>query len=187
MSTLTTFSREHIRRHRDTHIKYLQFGTHAHPYLHGAMRTLVQAISARDGRRLTLLDYGCGKGSFLREMNRLGLFDKVTGYDPAVDDFLTYPTGSFDVVTCLDVLDQAETRYVDAIIQDVARLTRTAAVYSLISKQREKRPETHPVNFRQAVEHHFSISQVSLRRSTPLELSQGAAIERCIIVAMPKN
>jgi hypothetical protein len=120
-------------------------------------------------------------------MGRLGLFDRVTGYDPAVDDYLTCPTGRFDVVTCLDVLDQAETRYVDAIIQNVARLTGTVAVFSLISKQREKRPETHPVVFRQAVEHHFSVSQVSLRRSAPLELSQGAAIERCIIVAKPKN
>lgn len=185
MPKLTTFSREHIRRHRDTHIKFAQFGTHAHPYLHGAIRTLVQAISAREGRLPSLLDYGCGKGSFLREMDRLLLFSSTTGYDPAVDAYLSRPTGIFDVVTCLDVLDQTESGYVDAIIRDVARLTRTAAIFSLISKQRERRPETQPVVFRQAVERHFTVSQMSLRRSTPLELSQGAAIERAVIVAEP--
>lgn len=182
---LKTFSREHIRRHRATHSKFARFGTHAHPYLHDAIRRFVQALSAREDRLPTLLDYGCGKGSFLLEMERLRLFSTTTGYDPAVDAYLTRPTGIFDIVTCLDVLDQAESRYVDAIIHDVARLTKTAAIFSLISKQRESRPETHPAVFRQAVERHFTVSEMSLRRSTPLELSQGAAIERAIILAEP--
>jgi 2-polyprenyl-3-methyl-5-hydroxy-6-metoxy-1,4-benzoquinol methylase len=186
MPTLTTFSRDHIRLHRETHAKFARFGTHAHPYLHDAIRELAATVAARERRPPTLLDYGCGKGAFIGEMDRLGLFGNITGYDPAVDVYSNRPHGCFDIVTCLDVLDQAERRFVDAIIQDVARLTAVAAVFSLISKQREKRPETKPVLFRQAVAKHMNVSQMALRKSSALEIAQGGAFERAIVVAEPK-
>jgi hypothetical protein len=123
----------------------------------------------------------------MNEMRKLGSFADVTGYDPGVDAYLKHPTGGFDMVTCLDVLDQSERRFVDSIIQDIARLVTFAAIFSLISKQRERRPETQPLALHQAVQKHMSVVQMTLRRSTAIEVTQGAAIERVIIVAEPRK
>jgi 2-polyprenyl-3-methyl-5-hydroxy-6-metoxy-1,4-benzoquinol methylase len=187
MSTLKTFSRGHIQRHRETHLRFARFGTHAHPYLHGPLRKVAETIATKERRLPTLLDYGCGKGSFMNEIRKLSLFSDITGYDPGVDAYLTRPAGRFDIVTCLDVLDQSERRFVDSIIQDIAGLTTVAAIFSLISKQREKRPETQPLVLHQAVEKHMPVVQMTLRRSSAIELAQGAALERVIIVAEPRK
>jgi 2-polyprenyl-3-methyl-5-hydroxy-6-metoxy-1,4-benzoquinol methylase len=187
MPAPTTFSRDHVRLHSETHSKFAGFGTHAHPYLHDAIRQLAATITVQERRPPTLLDYGCGKGAFIREMDRLGLFGKITGYDPAVDAYSNRPDECFDIVTCLDVLDQTERRFVDAVIQDVARLTAVAAIFSLISKQREKRPETKPAVLHRAVAKHMNVSQMTLRKSSALEIAQGAAFERAIVVAEPRG
>jgi 2-polyprenyl-3-methyl-5-hydroxy-6-metoxy-1,4-benzoquinol methylase len=187
MSTSRTFSQSHIQRHRATHSQFDRFGTHTHLYLHGAVRKLAEMVAARERRAPTLLDYGCGKGSFMQEMVKLSVFGMVAGYDPAVDAYSTRPTGRFDIVTCLDVLDQSERRFVDAIVEDVSRYAAVAAVFSLISKQREKRPETPPFVFHQAIERHLQVSQMTLRRSSAIEVAQGAAFERAIIVAEPRK
>ena len=51
----------------------------------------------------------------------------------------------------------------------------------------ERRPETHPLVFRQAVEMQLTINQMSFRTSTPQEIAEGTAYERAIIVAETRN
>lgn len=54
----------------------------------------------------TVLDFGCGKGVFVDELNKLS-YDAV-GYDPAVDKFKNFPTGFYDAILCTDVLEHLE-------------------------------------------------------------------------------
>jgi hypothetical protein len=56
----------------------------------------------------TLLDYGCGKAMFYKQ----GIADKwgveATLYDPGVPEYSEKPSGQFDCVVCVDVLEHVE-------------------------------------------------------------------------------
>jgi SAM-dependent methyltransferase len=56
----------------------------------------------RDPAKESFLDYGCGYGKDVEELNRLG-FD-VEGYDPYVAKWCHMPRRTFDVVFCTYVL-----------------------------------------------------------------------------------
>jgi 2-polyprenyl-3-methyl-5-hydroxy-6-metoxy-1,4-benzoquinol methylase len=185
MSETRTYSAAHIRLHRETHAKHEGFGTHTHPYLHDTIRSVADEIVKAEGRQPTLLDYGCGKGSFMEEIRKLGLFASARGFDPAVDAFTRKPEGTFDVVTCLDVLDQAESQFTDAIVRDVAGYATHTAIFSLISKQWQKKPATPAFVLRQMIEKRMKVARMWIRPSQGIEIADGAALERTIIVARP--
>jgi 2-polyprenyl-3-methyl-5-hydroxy-6-metoxy-1,4-benzoquinol methylase len=56
----------------------------------------------------SVLDYGCGKGHFIQyaKENMPGL--RVEGFDVASDQYAVLPSGKFDVVVCLDVMEHVE-------------------------------------------------------------------------------
>ncbi len=78
----------------------------------------------------TLLDYGCGKGSFYsgRDGGAEPLDERwgvtVTCYDPAVSGFDVYPSGTFDGVICTDVLEHCPEEDLDWILADLFRFAR---------------------------------------------------------------
>lgn len=181
MTVHRTFSDTHLRRLRAQHAKSDDYGRHRHLYLHDTMRSLAAAIGAAKGERVTLFDYGCGKGRFLEEMRRLDVFGEVAGYDPATADFQTLPRGQYDVVTCLDVLDAAEGRFVDAVIEDVARIAATAAIFDCLTKPAPKSGfKPHPA--------FYWIELVAKRMSvvkTEMHFLGLAGHERAVIIAKP--
>jgi len=68
----------------------------------------------------TILDYGCGKAKFYQD--HWGLLD-VTLYDPGYDPYSQKPTGTFDAVLCVDVMEhipECETDNVLAELRDYA-------------------------------------------------------------------
>ena len=69
--SIRTYTDAYLQRHRETHARRPEFGTHRHPYLLDTMRELAGAFAAAAGRAPTLLDYGCGKGVFLEELQRV--------------------------------------------------------------------------------------------------------------------
>jgi len=125
------------------------YGRHRHLYLQGTMRHLHTGLArAREGEPVTWLDYGCGKGTFMEEIRALGLFDSITGYDPAVETFMRPPEGPFDLVTCLDVIDVTEERFRPALIKAVARLTRGVSLFDCITRHKPDSPlRSHPAFF----------------------------------------
>jgi hypothetical protein len=62
------------------------------------------------------------------------LFGSATGYDPAVHEFRGRLAGPYDVVTCLDVLDIVEPRFLDAVLADIAGLTAGLAVIDCLTR-----------------------------------------------------
>lgn len=185
---IRTYSEAWLHRHRDTHAKHAVFGTHLHPYLRDTIRRIA-AIGLND-ERPSLLDYGCGKGAFLREMTRSGLFRFVRGYDPAVDAFKMRPAQLYDVVLCLDVLDQLEAEYVEAVISDVAQFTARVAVFDVITRQTPALAHLNPRSaevWGELIGRHMRLSATTIRTSPPEELAQGACPERVIIVAEPRG
>ena len=187
--SIRTSTDDYLRRHRTTHAKHPEFGTHRHPYLHDRMRQLAQSAAMAAGALPSLLDYGCGKGVFLEAMRRLDVFGEACGTDPAVEAFRARPTHAFDVVTCLDVLDQLEERFVAAVIEDVAQFTAGVAVFSVITRQSPAFAHLRPrpaLAWRQVIGKRMRIVATEIRTASQWELTvEGACPERLILVAGP--
>ena len=69
-----------------------------------------------------LLDYGCG--SQLSLAKNLKSLHKLTYqcYDPAVEKFSATPVAA-QMVACIDVLEHIEPEFLDAVLDDLKRLT----------------------------------------------------------------
>ena len=71
----------------------------------------------------TILDYGCGKGTFKA---RFMFPDIVKEYDPAIPG-KDGPPEPADLVICTDVLEHIEPDCLDDVLADISRLTKKAA------------------------------------------------------------
>ena len=71
----------------------------------------------------SVLDYGTGKG-FLVDQLRAELPSKfkVDGYDPSVEKWSKPPASSYDIVTCLDVLEHIDLQFIDRTILQLKKL-----------------------------------------------------------------
>ena len=72
----------------------------------------------------SILDYGTGKGglvSLLKESECLSDID-VQGFDPAVKEFSKRPIKTFDIVTCIDVLEHIDRDAIGDVIKDISKL-----------------------------------------------------------------
>lgn len=184
---IRTASEAWIGRHRDTHARHPAFGTHLHPYLRETVRDLAQQVT--EGEKPTLLDYGCGKGAFLREMTRAGWFRFARGYDPAVAAFAARPAQLYDMVLCLDVLDQVEHPFVESVISDVAQFTGRIALFDVITVQTPALAHLAPrsaATWQELISGRMRVLRTTIRAADEAEQQQGACPERTIIVAAPK-
>ena len=69
----------------------------------------------------TLLDYGCGKGwQYSKwEVNKTWNCQYPTLYDPGVFEFSEKPTGTFDGVINIDVLEHIEEKDIEAVLSEI--------------------------------------------------------------------
>ena len=70
-----------------------------------------------------LLDYGAGKGRLgLALKDKLPFALKIHHYDPAIPDWAATPAPC-EFVTCIDVLEHIEPPLLDAVLDDLKRVT----------------------------------------------------------------
>lgn len=81
----------------------------------------------------TLLDYGSGKGEQYGSPHRLGEAwgVEVACYDPGWEPFAEKPTGRFDAVICLDVMEHVPKASVDEVLRDVLQMAKRCAYFSI--------------------------------------------------------
>ena len=79
----------------------------------------IQNMASRMGTE-DILDYGCGKGTL---GDALG-FD-INEYDPCIPG-KDSPPDPADLVVCTDVMEHIEPEYLDAVLDDLKRLTKIA-------------------------------------------------------------
>ena len=71
------------------------------------------------------LDFGCGKGKFLRECQDLCPVDsRILGYDPGIRKYSQIPNQLFDLVTCIYVLEHIEHHEIDDVLRSIRRKTK---------------------------------------------------------------
>lgn len=117
-----------------------------------------------------ILDYGCGKGTLTKELTR-GLPEFVIWeYDPAVPgkDLRLAPA---DLIVCTDVMEHIEPDCLEAVLYDLARLTRKF-LFLVISTKFDKRRQLSDgrnshliVNEGEWWEKHFTRYQFKVKRT----------------------
>lgn len=91
----------------------------------------------------SVLDYGCGQGSLLRELvasgHLIGTDVGLSEYDPAIPGKDTPPTERADLVVCTDVLEHIESDRIHAVMTHLASLTGRAifVVVSLVPTEKK--------------------------------------------------
>ena len=87
----------------------------------------------------SLLDYGCGKGSFISTCQKIfSSRVKIYGYDPGNKDYEKLPEGSFDLVTSLQVLEHLEHHEIEETLSNIRRKTKKVALLVVDLKPAKK-------------------------------------------------
>ena len=101
------------------------------------IRSIIQ-----DNKCKTLLDYGCGKGELYEEEDKSKLgkplhkFWKIynkdyTLYDPGLEKFSKWPTGMYDMVICVDVMEHLPTQDLRWIIDSIISFAHKAVFLNI--------------------------------------------------------
>ncbi len=73
----------------------------------------------------TILDYGCGKAKFHsilfnnKKVPGSPMGVDITPYDPAIAKFANKPTGQYDLVLCVDVMEHVQEDKVEEVLKDI--------------------------------------------------------------------
>ena len=67
----------------------------------------------------TVLDFGCGSGTFKAEMTKRQFKGFITEYDPGIPHKDKVPEGIFDMVVCTDVLEHIEKPYLQSVLKQI--------------------------------------------------------------------
>lgn len=76
-----------------------------------------------------LLDYGAGKGRLMQSL-KVGHKLKVQCYDPGVPDWADAPI-PMQMCTCIDVLEHIEPEHLDAVLDDLRRVTLAVGFFTV--------------------------------------------------------
>lgn len=78
-----------------------------------------------------ILDYGAGKGRLAEALpGHLKEPVNVTPYDPAIEAWSTTPQPA-EMVTCIDVLEHIEPECLDAVLDDLRRVTQRIGLFTV--------------------------------------------------------
>jgi len=110
---MTTISADYKKQLQQMHQEQDSWGTTAE--IAGASSVL---RIAQENNLTDVLDYGCGKGYLKQGLTGLG----VKEYDPGIPGKDEVPAPR-ELVACIDVLEHIEPEYIDAVLQDLARVT----------------------------------------------------------------
>ena len=84
-------------------------------------------LFAKNNNVRSILDYGCGKGSFKKASTSMAPKLTVTEYDPAIPGKEALPSPA-DLVICMDVLEHIEPECLDAVLQHIQSVSIKGAI-----------------------------------------------------------
>jgi hypothetical protein len=88
-------------------------------------------------RPKALLDYGAGKGRMAEALYARGWGGDYIPYDPAIPEW-SDPPAPCEFVACIDVLEHIEPDCIDAVLDDLKRVTKGVGVYTVHLKLADK-------------------------------------------------
>lgn len=125
---MSLISPEYLALNAELHA-HTKFGSGGHKWA-GSITRFMQRAQA-----VTLIDYGCGKGTLAQALHALAPKPFVVNYDP-----VTFPTrpSPADFVSCTDVLEHIEPDCLDAVLDDIRALG-TKGAFLVISTRLAKK------------------------------------------------
>lgn len=126
-------SEEYRGLNAELHARNSTFGTLGHHF--APLVVQLAAGAARPGPATTVLDYGCGKGTLKPSL--LGHPLDVREYDPAIPEKAAAPEAA-DIVVCTDVLEHIEQDCLDAVLDDLRRVTRQLVLLTVCTAPARK-------------------------------------------------
>ena len=114
---------EYSRLNNELHRSRSDYGTSG-----ARWSKLVDRLAQQYGAA-SILDYGCGKQTLSTALPHL----KITGYDPALPGLDRSPNPA-DLVVCTDVLEHVEPECIDAVLDDLCRVTSKIALVTVATR-----------------------------------------------------
>jgi 2-polyprenyl-3-methyl-5-hydroxy-6-metoxy-1,4-benzoquinol methylase len=93
------------------------------------VRDIIPNILLANGRKHTVLDYGCGRATLSAALPGV----QVVNYDPAIPEYAALPPPC-DIVVCTDVLEHIEPNHLDAVLKHLRECTRFTAHIVIATK-----------------------------------------------------
>jgi len=118
-----TISAEYAQLNAQLHETSPQYGTSGKQWA-GKVAQLATQVNACD-----ILDYGCGKQTLAEALPHLD----IIGYDPAIPGLDRSPEPA-DIVVCTDVLEHVEPEHIEAVLDDIRRLTKKIALVTVATR-----------------------------------------------------
>lgn len=85
----------------------------------------------------SILDYGCGRGTFKKRMMEIDPDARVTEYDPGIEGKEASPKPA-DVVVCTDVMEHIEPELVDNVLEHISKICRKGALFVIAKNAANK-------------------------------------------------
>jgi len=106
---------DYIQQYKQLHEDEADYGTTS-AYLFEAVGFLIECLEAE-----TILDYGCGKGRLLKQLQQAFPEKTFYGYDPAIPEYETCPSAPVDLVVNTDVLEHIPEEDVGSVLQHISQ------------------------------------------------------------------
>jgi len=100
----------------------------------------------RENEVSTVLDYGCGKGQLVRKLRENGF--TCDGYDPAIEEFSSMPSRTYDMVISTDVLEHSTPGLIGGMLYQIRELMGGIGFHIISLRQSVNRlPDGSPCHF----------------------------------------
>ena len=119
-----TISPAYAEQNRQLHSEHEAYGISG-----GQWAAYVQHLIEAE-ELMSLLDFGCGKSNLAMGLRAVGVDTPIAEYDPAIPGKEMTPKPA-ELVTILDVLEHCEPEHIDALLAELARLTRKRLLFDI--------------------------------------------------------
>lgn len=124
---MTLITEDYLALNKELHERRPEYG------ISGVRWAARVAEIAKWVNAITILDYGCGKGTLGLALSHL----LVRGYDPAIEGLSDEPEPA-DLVVCGDVLEHIEPDCLEAVLDDLKRCTVKAIFLTVVTGPAKK-------------------------------------------------
>jgi hypothetical protein len=129
---MTLISESYRAMNADLHASSPKYGTSGHRWAPVVMQLAAQF------KAYTVLDYGCGKSTLLKALPPLAERPiRFEQYDPCIPG-LDEPPEPADLVVCTDVLEHIEPDCLEAVLDDLHRVTLKAVFLEIACRPAKK-------------------------------------------------
>lgn len=118
MNLAQKISEDYRKQNQKLHETNAGYGTSGHAYADAVSK--IAALYKAE----SILDYGCGKGTFKKALPALNIKE----YDPCIPGKDSEPEPA-DIVLCNDVLEHIEPECLEAVIKDLGRVTKKLGIF----------------------------------------------------------